>query len=240
MWTIYALVFANVIWFVESQTDVVDVNDLYRLVQNRNKDRLETGWLINQLQRLEEKTDTREISVNKKTDAINRRLDLLENAIADIRKSQQGEAMNANPNQQKDGSNTLDNIQNQLTIMRQSFQNEKKFVRKLKSQLLTTGANIPGIMCVQSGQTERRNHDNTEQLTNEYKTLTKLETFVRENMKCLSSRQNFTEESLVKVRKDIEVLETRVEKLSEKQTTSVQRNQDETMCELSMKTWKHK
>ena len=83
--------FANVIWFVESQTDVVDVNDLYRLVQDRNKDRLETRWLINQLQRLEGKIDTREISVNKKTDAINRRLDLLENAIADIRKSQQGE-----------------------------------------------------------------------------------------------------------------------------------------------------
>ena len=114
MRNICILVFAFVLGYTDCQ--MVDIDELYSLLQDRYQARSETGQPKTASPNPDEKIDV---------EGLTQRLELLENEISLLRKAQQLEADKTEP----------DSIQSQVMILRRAFKAEKTVARKLKSQM---------------------------------------------------------------------------------------------------------
>ena len=114
MRNICILVFAFVLGYTDCQ--MVDIDELYSLLQDRYQARSETGQPKTASPNPDEKIDV---------EGLTQRLELLENEISLIKKAQQLEADKTEP----------DSIQSQVMILRRAFKAEKTVARKLKSQM---------------------------------------------------------------------------------------------------------
>ena len=114
-------VFSFILGYTDSQ--VVDIDELYSLLQDRYQARSETGQPKTASPNPDEKIDV---------EGLTQRLDLLENEISLIKKAQQLEADKTEP----------DSIQSQVMILRRAFKAEKTVARKLKSQMISLNQQV--------------------------------------------------------------------------------------------------
>ena len=121
MRSICILVFAFVLEYTDCQ--MVDIDELYSLLQDRYQARSETGQPKTASPNPDEKIDV---------EGLTQRLDVLENEISFIRKAQQLEADRTEP----------DSIQSQVMILRRAFKAEKTVARKLKLQMISLNQQV--------------------------------------------------------------------------------------------------
>ena len=121
MRNICIFVFSFILGYTDSQ--VVDIDELYSLLQDRYQARSETGQPKTASPNPDEKIDV---------EGLTQRLDLLENEISLIKKAQQLEADKTEP----------DSIQSQVMILRRAFKAEKTVARKLKSQMISLNQQV--------------------------------------------------------------------------------------------------
>ena len=121
MRNICIFVFSFILGYTDSQ--VVDIDELYSLLQDRYQARSETGQPKTASPNPDEKIDV---------EGLTQRLDVLENEISFIRKAQQLEADRTEP----------DSIQSQVMILRRAFKAEKTVARKLKLQMISLNQQV--------------------------------------------------------------------------------------------------
>ena len=114
MRNICIFVFSFILGYTDSQ--VVDIDELYSLLQDKYQARSETGQPKTASPNPDEKIDV---------EGLTQRLELLENEISLIKKAQQLEADKTEP----------DSILSQVMILGRAFKAEKTVARKLKSQM---------------------------------------------------------------------------------------------------------
>ena len=205
MRSICILVFAFVLEYTDCQ--MVDIDELYSLLQDRYQARSETGQPKTASPNPDEKIDV---------EGLTQRLDVLENVISFIRKAQQLEADRTEP----------DSIQSQVMILRRAFKAEKTVARKLKLQMISLNQQVEIslenlIMQIKEIMTKQSTHEEIieankasvdishENLEIQLKTLTEKQTSQEEVIQANKASVDISHENL----------EIQLKALTEKQTS---------------------